>query len=246
MILNLFNERAQQALLQDLPKGTTIKTEHDDTGKMTSLDCRYNIKHLRTFINFTFAFHGNDAVYLAGYISENLQGQQISKNINRHFMRLCEDTKVNKIHISAEDMGIYAWARLGFVPNADSWREIKTRVNARLSAIEDNPCDESPTIPASRFTALRSALNDDNPKSYWQIVDAKDACYGTTLGKALTLPARKLKGLHDHQKVLVIFTDTTSWGGSLDLHDADCVARYKASLAPKTPVFTAQKQVRHP
>lgn len=244
MILNLFNARAQQALLQDLPSGTKIKTEHDDTGKLTLLECAYNNASKRASINFSFAFHGNDAVYLSGYISDNLQGQQISKNINRHFIRLCEDTKVNKIHIHAEDMGIYAWARLGFVPDADSWKDIKTRVRDRLSAIKDAPCDDSQAIPASRFAAISTALNNDNPKNYWQIVDAKDACYGTTLGKALTLPGRKLKGLHDHQRAMVAFIDTTSWGGSLDLHDADCVARYKTSLGAKTPIFTGQKQVQ--
>ena len=242
MILHLFNKRAQQALLQDLPHGTTIKTEHDDTGKLTSLECAYKNVQKRASIHFTFAFHGSDAVYLAGYISDNLQGQQISKNINRHFLQLCADTKVNKIHIHAEDMGIYAWARLGFVPNADSWKDIKKRVNDRLSSIEETPCDDSPAIPASRFAALRAVLRDDNPRAYWQIVDANDACYGTTLGKALTLPGRKLRGLHDHQRALVAFIDTTAWGGSLDMHDADCIARYKTSLSLKTPVFTAQKQ----
>lgn len=114
------------------------------------------------------------------------KGQGIAKIVNRNMMRLYDELGIEDIGMTASDMGVYAWARTGFTPEPKAWERVREQVSARLRFIEENPPPEGP-LPAAVADGLRAALASADPKSYWQVVDAKTQAYGKDLGKLLTM-----------------------------------------------------------
>lgn len=72
------------------------------------------------------------------------------------------------VHIfAALQAGPYTWARMGFIPEASEWEDLRTRaIPARLDAL-----DERSAIDPQVRALVERALQDDDPSAIWKIVD---------------------------------------------------------------------------
>ena len=125
-----------------------------------------------------------------------------------------EPEVARQIDLEAEDIGRYAWARFGFVPDRGSWKfQVALEARRRLLRARQQ-------IDPGRFTFYSEVLDSDDPASIravasWRDIvdsmeyDANGNALKVELGKALLLetPAR--------------------WFGSFNLDDPETMAIYR-------------------
>lgn len=120
---------------------------------------------------------------------------------------------IRRIEIEAEDIGRYAWARFGFVPDRTAWNyhvriEARRRLQRSRREIDDG-----------RFAYCASVLEQDNPTAIREVVSWTDPVVSyssptdrdnlpamTTLGRALVMEVQ------------------AQWFGSFDLDDPETMA----------------------
>lgn len=144
-----------------------------------------------------------DHVYFK--LDSGQQGGSFAKQFLRDSMDAYQDMGVSRITLDANiDVGGYAWARYGFVPTEESWKELAQTSKAFMhfggSALD----------PDARATVM-SILNSQDPRSIWMLSDLTipyDDRYANTLGKKMLLGS--------------------NWSGYLDLSDAEQMARFNA------------------
>lgn len=98
------------------------------------------------------------------------------------------------------DVGGYAWARYGFLPRG-GMAAVREPLLARLEALD---------IPSDVRAEVRSLIDSDSRTAFWDIADLRFDVGGVPLGRKLMAG----KGF--------------SWGGVLDLTDAEAMARFEA------------------
>ena len=120
---------------------------------------------------------------------------------------------IRRIEIEAEDIGRYAWARFGFVPDRTAWNyHIRIEARRRLQRSRGEIGDE-------RFAYCSRVLDQDNPTAIREVVSWADTVTSyssptdrfnlpsmTTLGRALVLEGQ------------------AQWFGTLDLDDTESMA----------------------
>lgn len=149
---------------------------------------------------------------------------------------------MKKIGMWANYMGAYAWARIGFMPEQKDWNSLKDELGKRLDFIEQHPPQKEGLLPYTYIDALRKALASDDPKSYWFIVDQEHSCYGTSLGKLLTLPLKELPESFSRPGAEAGLRSELTWHGFLDLNDSDCARRFEACMKPDIKRSPAPRQ----
>jgi hypothetical protein len=232
-----------RALTQGLPEGTTLDVELALDGKLKSLI--YDYRQGEDSFSFERDFRKNTVSHTGASVSASLQKQGIGRIVNGNLFRFYQKAGMNKITLSAGDVGAYAWARTGFAPSAASWKKLRESIGQRLDFIEGHPPPEGP-LPHAYVSGLRKALSSDEPKSLWFLVDQEYPCYGTSMGKLLTLPFNRLPEEFPSAKAREENVDNClNWGGALDMKDRDCVQRFEAYVqaapsqkpSPRKPVL---------
>lgn len=154
-------------------------------------------------------FRGDDGVLVVRHafleLAETAQGKGFGKKFLRNSLRLYEEAGVAEIRLVADiDAGGYAWARYGFVPDPDEWRELKGFIERRMikQQLFQTQSDEA-------IQAVNAALRSDDPRAIWKIADLREEVAGTgePLGRVL------LK--------------RQEWQGRLRLDDPEVVARFR-------------------
>lgn len=119
------------------------------------------------------------------------------------------------IEIEAQDIGRYAWARFGFLPDRTAWNyQIKIAARPRLVAA-------LPEIGEARFAYCSRVLDGTDPALVRDVASWNDAVTSregrfdrepetTTLGRALLLETQ------------------AQWYGSFDLRDPETMSVYRA------------------
>lgn len=236
-------EEFYRAMTKGLPEGTLLDLWFGAGGELNLI--RYLYNDIKGYFCFSRKIAGGEAGHINASVSSELRGHGIATTVNRNLFRLYQKTNVTQLKLSAVDIGIYTWARCGFVPDMIGWDNIRRHVGARLDFLERIPPTEG-ALPKKYIEALRESLKSDDPKTYWFIVDQQYKCYGTSLGKMLTLHAEflpenipwskarkrlafsraKYKGLEDIRA-------SATWSGEADLTDPDVRHRMKAYLFPQ-------------
>lgn len=103
------------------------------------------------------------------FVLESNHGAGVGKDIFGAHLATYEKMGIEQIHVHANiDVGGYAWARYGFVPNAVSWPKVQSQIISRASNISDL---------AVRNRVLAAASSSD-PKSIRVIAAMRDRAYG--------------------------------------------------------------------
>jgi GNAT superfamily N-acetyltransferase len=194
-------------LLADIPEECriTICCQKGGTGRF---ELRFSSGGER-IATATRTFDLNERVVKhAGFsVTPERRGRGLATLLTRNSVDAYREVGITKVTLSAGmDAGGYVWARLGFLPSKDEWRQVRGAVRAKLESI--------PSVPAEAAEAVRYALADDEATAIWEIADLDVEADGKRLGRLL------LSG--------------TAWEGMLDFCNPDAMDRLSAYVAART------------
>jgi hypothetical protein len=236
-----FSQGTPQEFYTKMTKGLPPQTElgvllnEDGSLKFLRYICNSKDDPAKTFFQFYYPFSGTSVSSAGAEVQPALQEMGISRTVNNNIIGLCFETGMQEAQISADGIGIYAWARIGFVPTRDSWNKLRERIEERLKFFEESPSPQDGPLPHEYVDAIHKVLASDDPKSYWFIVDQEYPYYGTSLGKLLTLDAFDLpNNIPWDQAALKMLEDfdDLELAASFNINDPDCAKRLAAYLTP--------------
>lgn len=109
---------------------------------------------------------------------------------------------------AACEAGGYTWARLGFIPDLNSWQGITGEIQKRLNAVRTE-------IPQETAMYVDTLLRSSDPKSIWSIADMQYHVNGKPLGRFL------LAG--------------SCWNGFFGVTRKDCLKRLNRYIKSRRP-----------
>ena len=142
----------------------------------------------------------------------------VGRRLMGDLIRMGELFGANRIKIHAQDIGRYAWLRMGFRPDDGSWRSMQQPLAAGLGDIED-------VLGRARVTDLTMQIMRGRPDVAFVLANLHDM-----------VPSRSLKG-SSAEPVLIplgkrLFLEQAgSWTGEFDLVNESLVHRAKAYAA---------------
>jgi len=216
---NISPEQLYKSTTKDLPESTNLKI----TTHTTSPTLIFTNSEKDTAFKFTYTIKGKYIKYNMGKVCDKGQHHNISKTMQRNILTFCKTNNLNRIDVAAMNIGAYAWARMGFVPDSLLWIIKRSAIARRFKALTKRiPLAERKTL-APLFNEISNAMKSKNPKSIWIIADEKEPFYfdkKISWGQALLLPHTSLPPYLD----INIDTDIT-YLGKLNLKDKDCTNR---------------------
>ena len=133
------------------------------------------------------------------------------------------------------------------MPVSEDWDKFRALTSARLEVLRRHPCPKQGPIDDKYYNALNAALNNDDPKCLWFIVDQGYEYYGTTMGKLLTVDLKTLTAHGADNLDLIARTliargtpdacDAFGWNGGMMMDDSEACARIGAYLKPVLATF---------
>jgi len=221
-----------QELTAGLPENTQLTLGIKQTGQLEYIEYRNDGFFSNHYIL------GSSALYSKAEVEPSAQGKGISATINDHLFDLYKKIGIEEMCVNAADVGVYAWARAGFVPKQETWMNIiRPEAHARFAFLQEHPHPNDPPLSHSTISALKTALASDDAKSFWTIVDQTSPCHGTTLGKALSLPLIELPRNFPAENMARHGAGNLDvWYGTLDMQDPDCTGRFSAKGSPAAPL----------
>jgi hypothetical protein len=209
-----------------------ISTELDDgenfSDKNTTLQLKTdNFNADRTFIKEDDGLH----VYHAYFkISDDFQGKNIAKDFLKHSMATYQTLGVKDIKLHANiDVGGYAWAKYGFVPEPNDWKKLKLRMLKRLTYMKDNKF----LIDDETMNHVEQMLLSEDPATIRKIADLTIPVKILPIGPDTEYPE------YSFQKFIEINADKTmslgkalllndDWHGKFDLNNKESMNRFNA------------------
>jgi len=201
-------------MTEGLPRGTKIEMTLNK-GRLGDFSYRYarGKKHFA----FSRVFADKSVYHNSAKVSLALQSQHIARTVNRNLFRLYARLGIEEAVIAANEIGVYAWARIGFVPDKNAWLgPLRKKIGERLDYLERNPSRKTGPLPKKYIATLRKALKSEDPKMFWFIVDQQLEYYGMPMGKLLTLPNPLFSG------------KDLSYNGTFKMKDPESVNRFNA------------------
>ncbi len=235
-----FSDQSQesfyQGLTRGLPKGTKVFLVLHNDGSPEGMRISFSESDKNNFCFSRYFYQQGEnwvAQHSTARVNGGMQGHNISRIVQRNLMEFYGRLKVKKIELKASEVGVYAWARAGFVPYGYEWGQLRGRIAGRMRFLEAYPDPKEGALPPECVRTVNDALHDGNPKNLWRIVDMKQKCYGLPLGKLLILPWTK-QYMHRDFPLLDAkrygATEQVFWDGKFDMADKDCIARMKAYI----------------
>lgn len=150
-------------------------------------------------------------------------GSGSAKNLLRCTMGSYHALGVDRVELNANiDVGGYAWARFGFLPN--NWNSVKKAIQKNLASIQSGQHKVSSVGPNGKPTksiaapiapeheaAIARILESKDPRTLWTIADMR--VNGRPVGKELLLGSK--------------------WLGGLDIDDKHSMDRFNSYIAGK-------------
>jgi hypothetical protein len=135
------------------------------------------------------------------------QGGGAARSLLRDLVGYYDKSGINRIQITAEKVGAYAWLKFGFLPTEGSWEGLATSIGKRLDKDPDLA-----SLPAAARARVKSILADPDPAASWQLADLYHD--GESLGKKLLVGQ--------------------NWHGKLDLNNATQRTRFETYVGAGT------------
>lgn len=125
---------------------------------------------------------------------------------------------MNKLRVEAKgSVGGYAWAKFGFVPTAESWRELRKELRDRRDGIRDQ-------LNEAEIKAIDHCINSQDPHAIWQLADMNKPAQ---LAPKPSIRFHYVHGADTVGKCLLLGSD---WDGELDFKDSQAVTRFNEYL----------------
>lgn len=123
-------------------------------------------------VGITVCFQGHSIDFTADqfhhdyiWVHDDFQGDGTGKSIMRNCFRTAEWLGIATMALQAQNVGPYAWARHGFVPDVDSWwQSIVPVATLRLQELKVKGY-----VEPWAYNILRKALSHYDPKALWSI-----------------------------------------------------------------------------
>jgi hypothetical protein len=166
-----------------------------------------NIGEDEGYLSRTFNFINKIVSHGELTLQRDLRGKGMSKDILRNQMALYKKIGIDRISMSAVEIGSYAWTKYGFTPLQPSWDSLRADLKSRTRSL-------SGILPEEVSGSVMKILESPDPKAIWALSDVtwKLPDSGEPLGKHLLLGQRY--GI--------------SWWGGISLSDATAMKRFKA------------------
>ncbi len=112
--------------------------------------------------SFTHTTYG-DVEHDIFEVSKSHQGKSIGKQVIGSSVAYYRKIGVEEVKLHADlDVGGYAWAKYGFIPNPNDWNLLREQLINKLSSSGDFP------------KHLREILENPNPKAIWELSDTPE------------------------------------------------------------------------
>ena len=148
---------------------------------------------------FDFQAKAVDHSYLQ--LPRDAQGAGIAKKLLASQIETYKQLGLEKVTLHANiDVGSYAWAKYGFVPNSDSWQTLKRQLLEKLERVA------TVRIPKAVKDRVKVILRSEDPRAIWALADLPDAVEGKVIGKELLM--------------------NTHWFATLPLNDPEAMGRF--------------------
>lgn len=233
-----FSRRKPEDFYRDMTSGLPQGTEVI----CTIFRARQEITLRHPAFTFTRFIVGGDVAYHNnGDITAAKRGQGIAQAVNRNMMSWYAEKNIERIRLVTDNVGTYLWARAGFVPDAAEWKHLRRSLSRRLDFLEAHPPQDGP-LPDGCVKKLRALLRDDDPKSYWAVVDQTQPVYGLPVGRALTMywTPSDMRADFPFNAEAEKLEEMPGYHGELDFADAAAMARFRTFLDKYTPAPAAR------
>lgn len=158
-VIKIFGQRNQIYITADWANGTRIVREFNKA------DGDFVVKH--SFLKI---------------VSEK---QGIGKQILGDAMSMYKSLGVKTVKLSAGlETGGYAWGRYGFLPEPNSWNELRRELKDKLAVIQRQLRLQGKSLPDGLVDDIKSSLNKGNPESLWDIADISYNIDSQLLGRS--------------------------------------------------------------
>ncbi len=150
------------------------------------------------------------------FISEGVQGMGRGRALMGDLIDVAKLIGIDRIALQAQNIGRYGWIRMGFLPDAGSWAQLKREVLSFVLSHTDR-------LGASATNELVRRINEGGPEA------ARTLAAVTTLVPSRELPNRYEPALVPLGKAFFLEYGS-DWYGSLDLRDREAmklVASYR-------------------
>ena len=138
----------------------------------------------------------------------------IGRNILANTFGIFEEIGIEKIKITATNIGGYAWSKFGFVPSSEAWENIKIFIEGTYNKMLTDLLLHHPNF----CDVIEKCLQSDDPKSMWLISDLA--------GKASYYDVDEIR--EKEVSVGAAFLLHSAWNGEFDFNDKDCVERFNS------------------
>ena len=112
-------------------------------------------------------------------VNPGLQGKGIAKEVLRGNIDTYKKLDIGVVKTFANiDVGAYAWAKYGYVPDESSWRRLQSDLEIEVSAMS------GVGIPSKAADGLLELIYSSEPKALWAIADSpygKELLTGTDI-----------------------------------------------------------------
>jgi hypothetical protein len=145
------------------------------------------------------------AEHISLQIESDYQGKNIATGLMKNEVKIYRDMDFQYVSMKADRGGGYAWAKFGFLPSANDWKLLRSRIRNSLESKMNQ-------MPQQLYFEVDSLLDSTDPRVVWRISDLEYRLpSGIPLGKAL------LSGL--------------TWDAKLDLKDPQTMQRFDDYVA---------------
>jgi len=101
------------------------------------------------------------------FVSERRRGEGVGRRFMRDLVELARMIDIPVIRLDAEQIGRYAWLRVGFVPDRGSWNRLSVELVHRLSAALGD-------LGQDRFHAVLQMIRSPHPETARELAALED------------------------------------------------------------------------
>jgi GNAT superfamily N-acetyltransferase len=199
--------------------GDALSRSRDGEKRMVVTQCdvvaeRFSIRVEGAFGDGDFWFHAR-TLDLTGpvinadrmFISEGRQSQRHGRRFMGELVRFADTIGISVIRLDAEQIGRYAWLRVGYVPDRGSWMRLKVELTHRLAVA-------LPDLGERRYLEGFGMIQSPTAETARDLASLSDAVGSRELfaddGRPEKVPLGRA----------LILEIGSNWSGELDLADA--------------------------
>jgi hypothetical protein len=201
------------ALSRDLALKLFVSTAIGNDGGLrldmfVSDDSRTEVGQLQRLVHF----QRREVDHASAFIDREQAMQGLGATLIRNCCALYLRWEMRTVHlIAGRTVGGYAWARMGWRPTIESWKNLRERLRERLVT-------HVLLLTRLERTVIDRAIQSDDPRMIWRLAD---------LGRVIK------KDGHDEMSIGKVLLLGTAWVGELHLHESEGLDRLRDYLSCK-------------